>query len=197
MTSAIFDFILNVGKEELMSFKVQYRNLEVTCESIKDVDELADRQEQRNGLKVESVKTDVSTKIEATEPLKTPEKSETPQKPKIFLGYSSNGSGGSDAIAKFVKGLGEKPTLILKALADAPNGLTDEELRQATGIDSKLVLAGTMSAIAKAATKDGITYEDILTKETTDNRHGKRKYLYTIKETVRGALLKNNPEKLF
>src|SRR5687767_4277604 len=148
-----------------MSFRVLYRNLEIVCETIEDIDKLADGLEQRNGAKNAPVTVSMPSE-------------NTTQKPPVTNQQSEKGFVKEGQIAAFLKNLTQKPLGILNALANAPNGLSDSELREAVGIESKVVLAGTMSAIAKLAKKDGISYQDIVTKTITDNKHGDRKYHY-------------------
>jgi hypothetical protein len=174
-----------------MTIKVLYRNLELVFESVKDVDDFADELEQRHVSKdkpetqqhVKSVQPATNGKVEES----SNAASDVPAKSSDILG----------AIPELLKSLNENTKAVIYALANAPEGLSDAELREKMGVESKLVFAGIMSAIAKSAIKVGIGFENVVTRTITDNRNGKRKYHYILTDDVKKELTANPLQKLF
>ncbi len=163
-----------------MPFKVLYRNLEVVCETIEDIDALADRQEQRNGLKNKPTNIEMSQTEETS---KTPETNQ----------QSGNGVVKEVSVQTFLKSLNDNTMKVLNVLAESPDGLSDAEIRGKLNIDSKVVLAGIMSAIAKSANTLGIGYENVVTKTVTNKKHGDMRYHYALNENVKKELLNGSP----
>lgn len=151
-----------------MSFKVNYKGLEVICDSVEDLDLLADKlntNEQANKFK----------------PVKSSNKNINAS-PNLF------DSGSNNSIESFVKRLNPKPLGVIRALVEANRPLTDTELRDALNLESNMQLAGYMSAITKASKKEGFGIDDILFKEILNDTPGKRAYSYVIPNLIRDKL---------
>lgn len=105
------------------------------------------------------------------------------------------GAGASAAaFHQMVDRLSEETIDYLRLLADYPEGLTDVELREALGIDSRRKLAGMNGAVTKVAENAGIDAE-IITRTVTRKADGTRQYHYVIPPDVRQRLASALPEE--
>lgn len=156
-----------------MPFKLLYRGLEVTCDTIKDIDALADNLENQRKSKA-PLQNGVSAIVAENSISNGTKKIEPPK------------------IRAFVNRLAEKQKAILSILVGSPTGLTDSELRTATGVKNNMALAGITSVMSKAAKSEGLNYSDIVEKIVLSAEIGKQAYHYQItpdtKEELKNAL---------
>jgi len=134
-----------------MGFKVNYRGLEVTCETPEDVDALAER------VRLVRAHRDAIER--------------SPRYP-LF----DNPKHGSAKI--LMKELSEQPRKLLKLLIERGK-LTDAEIRELLGLQNNKALAGVMTGISKRAKKAGIN-KAIVEKAFKRNGTGERLYQYSI-----------------
>lgn len=134
-----------------MGFKVNYRGLEVTCETPDDVDALAERMRLGRAQK------------EAIQRF--------PRYP-LF----DNPKHGSAKL--LMKDLAEQPKNLLKLLIERGK-LTDVEIRELLNLQNNKALAGVMTGISKRAKKAGIN-KPIVEKFFKRNGTGERLYQYSI-----------------
>jgi hypothetical protein len=134
-----------------MGFKVNYRGLEVTCETPEDVDALASLARIGKACK------------QAVRGF---------PKPSLF----DNPKHGSARI--LVRELAEQPRNLLRLLAEKGK-MTDAEIRELLGLQNNKALAGVLTGISKRAKKAGIN-KAIVEKVSKRNGTGERRYLYSI-----------------
>jgi len=77
---------------------------------------------------------------------------------------------------------------LIKALARAPDGLTDTEIRSALGFASNTVLAGVMASISKNAKAVGLRFEHVLVKDTLAGNGAL--YRYRLSPEMREVVMK-------
>ncbi|MBI3894945.1 MAG: hypothetical protein HY313_03350 [Acidobacteria bacterium] len=135
-----------------MAFRVRYRGLEVICETLQDVDALADRLEKRS----ES----------ATKP--------TIQRfPRLPLENRQHGS------ARLLMGeIGKRQRAFLEELVKH-GSLTDNDARQLLSLRDNKALAGILTGISRRSGASGIVGK-IVKKYGTRNGTGERHYTYSI-----------------
>ena len=67
---------------------------------------------------------------------------------------------------------------VIRALASAPDGLTDNELRAVVEVKNNIALAGLMAGISRHAKKAGLKLEQVLVKQVL--REGDAKYRFRL-----------------
>jgi hypothetical protein len=67
---------------------------------------------------------------------------------------------------------------VIRALASAPDGLTDNELRAVVEVKNNVALAGLMAGISRHAKKAGLKLEQVLVKQVL--REGDAKYRFRL-----------------
>ena len=90
-------------------------------------------------------------------------------------------------LRKFLKATPGRQRTVLNSLSQAPQGLTDEQLRTALGLQTNAELGGTMAGLAKNAQKLHFGFEHVLTKTQSKNGTG-RHYHYTMTEEMRSVM---------
>jgi len=133
-----------------MAYRVRYRGLEVICETLQDVDALADRQEKRS----ESVKPIIQ------------------RFPRLPLENRQHGS-----VRLLMGEIGTQQKALLEELVKHQN-LTDSDARRLLSLRNNKALAGILTGISRRAGAAGITGK-ILKKAETRNGTG-RHYAYSI-----------------
>ena len=145
-----------------MAFVVKYRGLDVSVETLDQLDQLADRVSPNGSER----KARQPRKVTTVEPVQ-----------------------GRTSVRKMVIGLVGKQRRMLSTLAEGKQ--TDAELRQKLNLESNKALAGVLSGISKAMKRDGLLVR-IIDKTAFRSSGGERKYTYalnpTVKEEVREAL---------
>lgn len=159
-----------------MSFKVIYRNLEIVCENVEDIDRIADRQESLSKAKARNV---------------TPLLVNVPQTSNPTLASSVSGIKTEEELFRlFLEGLTDKPLELLNALADKPSGIVDTELRTLLDTESKNVFSGWMSVLGKKAVKLGLDYQTIVVKTALNKKRGEKTVLYRLSNEFREVMLR-------
>jgi hypothetical protein len=149
-----------------MSFKVKYRGLEIVCDTIQDIDALADNLETISTSKPKVLSKGV--------------KSETPVG-NATVKYDS-------ALTNFVSRLKDRQRTVIRVLLDNPQGVSDKILREKVGAKNNEALAGVTSVMSRAAKATGLNYEEIVKKTVVSSVPGNRAYDYQISESAREEL---------
>lgn len=162
-----------------MSYKVIYKGLEVICDSFEDLDELA---EKATSLRAAQTNTKTDNQIE------------------LNLKTQTNGNSQAKAtdnsqpvqVQDFIKNSTEKTKSFLSVLAESGAVMTDTEVRQILGVETKQQLLGTVSAVYKGASRVGINIEDILIRSVINGDSRNKEFATQIPEktlnTIREAL---------
>lgn len=103
---------------------------------------------------------------------------------------------GENPHRRMVKGLvSDNQRRFLLALAQAPNGMTDGELRNVLGLNggaaSNSALAGFVTGIVRQAKRAGLTKQQVLTSRKS-GRPGARVYHYNLNSAMREAIMQGN-----
>jgi hypothetical protein len=152
-----------------MAFIVKYRGLDVQCESISDINELADQ------VEVTRTKEDRRAKREAT---------------RVPVGRSTAPLFADRSIRGVIQELKSPQRKLISAIAESER--TDSELRDLLGLDGNKALAGVLSSISKASKRLGLDHV-FIEKQESRAGNGEREYRYSIRpeslEEVQRALL--------
>lgn len=160
-----------------MSYKVMYKGLEVICDTFEDLDDLAEKAMSYQGAQ------------------KTP----NPNNQSNSNGTPKSNGQPKEVVTKepvtveaFIKSLTPKTKVALRVLSENGNEMSDTEIRQKLGIESKQQLMGIISAIFKGAARVGIKVEDIFKRRPIFSASGEKDYASQIPanmlETYRNAL---------
>jgi hypothetical protein len=160
-----------------MSYKVFYKGLEVVCDTFEDLDTLAEKATTLRAAKTVAVtdnRNDVKPLTNGNANPTLFENSEPIQ------------------LQDFVKGLTKKTKLFLGLLAESGQTMSDTEIRERLGIDTKQKLLGTISAVYKGAARAKISIEDILIRTVTNSDARNKEFATQIPDktlnTIRDAL---------
>jgi hypothetical protein len=150
-----------------MGFKVNYKGLEVICETIDDIDKLADRYNKGVSKKTNTVNAGNDRNASLFD-----SKDESDLLPKSLIHSFS-----------------ENAKRLLMELVKAGKALSDDEIAERMGAQ-KTSVAGYISDIALKSQKAGFDYSKFFVRIQLNDKQGEREYSNEVPQSVRDGLLK-------
>jgi hypothetical protein len=135
-----------------MSYLVHYRNIEVTCDTLDEVDALAERADRAR-------KSPVDLQFRA----RTPE---------------TNGQ--TPTVQQLVAGFKARPKKALKAIVSSGGHITDTELCRILKAKNNMALAGILSPVYRQARDQGIQPDTFLQRQSHVNEQNEKITEYII-----------------